>query len=753
MQARGAPTASLPDLRERLHALAPSAAKVRAPRPRPGLVSRPALVERARRGEPVVVLSAPAGYGKTTLLAEWTATEDRPVAWLTVTEGDNDLSTFVAYLVRALDEVDPWPAGTLAGLTAARAGGPTVLLPRLGRALLERPRSFVLALDDVHVLAGADSLSVLGVLVAHLPDGSQLALATRQDPPLARARLRAGRTLMELRAEDLALNGSEGAALLRDAGLRLDADVVDVVVTRTEGWPAGIYLAALAVRDQPDATLATQRFAGDHRLVADYLRDELLDGLPEDVVEFLTRTSVLEYLDGPGCDAVLEGTDSWKVLEGLAHSNLFVVPLDATGEQYRYHHLFADLLQAELRRREPELVPVLHRRAGELFAARGQPNLAVGHFRAAGAIDRAADVIWANIVFHLGIGRVTTVERWLASFSREELVASPTLALAMAWCCVSGRETRPLEDWLGVAQRCAPGTKMPDGTTIESAVALLEAVACLRGLTAMVESARVVVDLDPPDSPFRILARYIEGSGLLLLGHHEEARERFEEAARGTLVIPRTAAAALAQLGLLAAGTGEWDVAEEQVDRALAILAEHHLHELSLMAGVLAASALVRAHRGDRDGARRHSNHGRRLVSQLNHSADWLAIEARVVLARTELLLGDPDAARVLTREARDLCRRLSDSGILPERIADVSHAIDSTVQAESELRADPITTAELRVLAYLPTHLSFQAMAEDLFVSRNTVKTQAISIYRKLGVSSRGDAVARARELGLLES
>ena len=277
--------ASPPDLRERLHALAPSPAKVRAPRPRPGLVPRPALVERARKGEPVVVLSAPAGYGKTTLLAEWAAAEDRPVAWLTVTAGDNDLATFVAYLVRALDEVDPFGPETLAGLTVARPAGPTVVLPRLGRALLERPRPFVLALDDVHLLTDADSLSALGVLIAHLPDGSQLALATRQDPPLARARLRARRTLMELRAEDLALSGSEGAALLRDARLQLDADVVDDVVTRTEGWPAGIYLAALAARDQPDAVRAMQRFAGDHLLVAEYLRGELLDGLPEDVVD------------------------------------------------------------------------------------------------------------------------------------------------------------------------------------------------------------------------------------------------------------------------------------------------------------------------------------------------------------------------------------------------------------------------------------------------------------------------------------
>jgi LuxR family maltose regulon positive regulatory protein len=748
--ARGAPP---PDLRQRLHALAPSPAKVRAPHPRPGLVPRPALVERLRSGEPVVVLSAPAGYGKTTLLAEWTEAEDRPVAWLTITEGDNDVATFVAYLVRALDEVDPWPTETLAGFTAARTAGPTVLLPRLGRALLGRPRPFVLALDDVHLLTGPDVLTALGVLVAHLPEGSQLALATRQDPPLARARLRARRTLMELRAEDLALSGPEGAAVLRDSGLQVDDDVAGAVVSRTEGWPAGIYLAALAARDQPDAALAAQRFAGDHRLVAEYLRDELLEGLPDELVEFLTRTSVLEYLDGAACDALLEGTGSWAVLEQLARSNLFVVPLDDAGEQFRYHHLFADLLQAELRRREPEQIPELHRRAGELFASRGQPNLAIRHLHRAGAIGRAADLVWANLVPQLGSGGNATVERWLALFSHDELVGEPALAVAMAWCCVSSRETRPLDEWLGLARRSPAGTCMPDGTPIEAAVALLQAIACERGLTPMVESAQRAFELDRDESRYRLIARYVEGSGLLLLGRGEEARPRLVEAAEGRLLIPRPAAAALAQLALLDAGLGDWDAAEVQIGRALAVIEEHHLGEVSLLAGVFAVSALVRAHRGDVTGARLHVNHARRLISFLNRFADWLAIEARVALARAELLIGHPAAARVLAREARDLATRLPDAGILPDRIAELFRTVDSTVQAESELRADPLTTAELRVLAYLPTHLSFQAMAEDLFVSRNTVKTQAISVYRKLGVSSRGDAVARARELGLLES
>jgi LuxR family maltose regulon positive regulatory protein len=745
-------TSSPPDLHDRLHALAPSPTKIRPPRPRPGLIPRPALVQRARAGEPVVVLSAPAGYGKTTLLTQWAEAETRPVAWLTITEGDNDLTTFVAYLARTLDGVDPWPTETLAGLIAARAAGP-VLLSRLGRALLERPRPFVLVIDDVHLLGDPDCLSVLGVLVSHLPEGAQLALASRQDPPLARARLRTRRTLMELRAPDLVLSGEEGAAVLRDAGLDVDGDTAGAVVARAEGWPAGVYLAALAARDQPDARAAAVRFAGDHRLVAEYLRGELIEGLPADVVEFLIRTSLLEYLDGPVCDAVLGRTGSWAVLEELAGSNLFVVPLDATGEQFRYHRLFADLLQAELHRREPELEAELHRRAGEVYEARGQHNLAVRHLHDAGETHRAAEIVWGNLVAYLGSGRETTIDRWLALFTRDELVHEPALVLAMAWACVSARETRPLDDWLDLARRDATDAPLPDGTPFAAAVALLEATGGQHGVSRMVESASRAAALDRPDSPFQIIAAYVGGSGLLLLGRPVEARERLEDAARGALIIPRPAAAAMAQLALLAAGSGDWEEAEATIARARGVVEEHHLGDVSLLAVVFAVSALVHARAGDTERARREAIRARRLVSLLNHFGLWLAIEARVVLGRTELLLGDPEAARVLAREARDLSNRLPDAGIVPDRIADLFRSIDSDVQAGSELRADPLTTAELRVLAYLPTHLSFQAMAEDLFVSRNTVKTQAIAIYRKLGVSSRGDAVARARDLGLLES
>lgn len=741
------------DLRARLESVAPSDLKLHVPPVRTGIVARSGLVDRARTGEPVVVISAPAGYGKTTLLSQWAEAEDRPFAWLSITEGDNDLTVLVAYLIRALDAVDPLPVETLAAFTAAGADGPTVLLPRLGRTLLERTRPFVLALDDVHLLSNAECLSALGVLAAHLPEGSQLALASRQDPPLARARLRAQRTLVEIGTEDLMFTPAEGAEALRDAGVKIDDAAADLLVERTEGWPAGIYLAALAVRDLDNAPDAATQFTGDHRLVAEFLRDELVDGLPDEVVEFLTRSSILDYLDGPGCDAVLDRSGSWAVLEELARSNLFVVPLDETGEKYRYHHLFADMLQVELRRREPELESVLHARASALFASRNQPNLAIEHARRAGDFTAAVALVWKYGPAMLGAGRSATVERWLAPFTPDDFKDYPTLAVIAAWCCVSTRETRPIAELIGVAARAGDEALLPDGTPVGVAVALLDAVACERGLRDMAESAARSRDLDRSDSFFRPTANYLEGSALLLLGQPAEARPRFDEAIRIGVMAPGVVAGSLAQMSLIAAGGEEWNEAEYLIGRAMALVDEHHLEQIVPQVLVFAVQAYVQAHRGDAVGARQTALHARRLLSLLNHLGVWLAVESRIVLARVELLLGDVEAARILTVEARDLLYRLREAGVVPARIDALHAEIESSAHAVSELSAAPLTTAELRVLSYLPTHLSFQAMAEDLFVSRNTVKTQAISIYRKLGVSSRSDAVERARDLGLVEA
>lgn len=746
---RGASASRRPD--QALRALAPFDAKLRVAEVRPGLVARPALVERLCAGPPVALISGPVGSGKTTLLAQWAAADERPFAWLTVTESDNDLAVLTAYLARALDSVNPLAPETLAGLSVRGADGTTVLLPRLGRALFEGDRPMVLVLDDVHLLTAPKCRSALAVLVAHLPPGSQLGLASRGDLWVPRARLRAQRDLVEIGPEQLALEPEEGAALVRLAGLDLDDESAASLVERTEGWAAGLYLAALALRDHPEPTRAASGFSGDDRVVADYLRHELLAMFPESLVQFLSRTSVLDELSGPLCDAVLESSGSQATLEELERSNLFVVPLDRTGDQFRYHHLFGELLRAELRHREPDLQPLLHGHASHWYEENGDTDGAVRHARLGGDIDRAAALIWRAAPSYLGAGRDLTVGRWLEAFNVDEMAAHPPLALAAAWCCVIAQRNEPIGQWVEMARRGDHQAPLPDGTPLGSAIALLEALMAERGLTSSVEAAALSYALDVDGSPFRSIACSTEGTGLRLLGAPEQARARLEDGVKCSAFIPGAISVCHAELALIAVDEGNWSDAERNVERALELMERNELSERPAQAIVLATSALVLAHRGASADARSAANRTRRLLSMLTFGMPWMGIEARLVLARAELIRGEVEAARMLVTESEELLRRFPDAGTLTDEQVKIAKSIHAA-SGEVGRGVVPLTSAELRVLRYLPTHLSFQAIAEELFVSRNTVKTQAIAIYRKLSVSSRGDAVSCATELGLLE-
>jgi len=746
---RDTPSAPRRDLT--LRALAPFDAKLRVAEIRPGLVARPALVNRLTSGPPVALITGPAGSGKTTLLAQWAETDPRPFAWLTVTESDNDLAVLTAYLARALDSIEPLTPESLAGLSVRGADATTVLLPRLGRALFEREGPMVLVLDDVHLLTSPKSRTALSVLVSHLPPGSQLGLASRGELSFPRARLRAQRDLVEIGPADLALAPAEGVELVRLAGLVLDDDSVTALVDRTEGWAAGLYLAALALRDNPAPAEAANGFSGDDRVVADYLRHELLTMFPEELVQFLSRTSVLEELSGPLCDAVLESSGSQAILEELERSNLFVVPLDRTADQFRYHHLFGDLLRSELRHREPGMQVVLHDRASRWYESNGEIEAAVRHARLAGDVERAAGLIWGACPLYLGTGRDPTVLHWLEPFALEEIAAHPALAVARAWCSIVAQRHDPVAQWVEMARRRDLEALLPDGRSLGATIALLEAMLGEKGLRQVADSAMYSYEHDLDGSPFRAISCTLEGTAFRLLGESDRARERLEEGVKLGAIVPGSASVCLAELALMAIDEDDWTEARRNIERGMETTLRNELYERPAQVIVFAVSARVLAHRGMAAEARRDANRARRLLSMLNYAMPWMAIEARLVLARTELTLGDVEAAKVLEGEAEELLRRYPDCGSLNDEREKVARAIQ-TAAGDVGRGLVPLTTAELRVLRYLPTHLSFQAIAEELFVSRNTVKTQAIAIYRKLGVSSRGEAVAHAVDVGLLD-
>ena len=366
------------------------ASRVVARQPAPGfradLVRRPQLVARLRqaRSATLVLLTAPAGYGKTTLLAEWASEDDRPFVWVRLVDGDNDPAWFVASVIDALDEMKETLGEVPERLGEPKVGASTILFSRPARAVRALRRPFVLVFDDVHVLRNRESLAALTAIIDQLPVGSQVTLASRTEPALRLGRRRAHRGLAELKQRDLAMTRSEGGDLLARMGLKLDPTDAASLVQRAEGWPVAVYLAGLSLRGQRDLGRAVARFTGDDRLVVDYLRDEFLAGLSRRKLEFLTRTSVLDTLAGPICDAVLERSGSAQVLRELARANTLLVPLDRSDHAYRYHPLFAEMLKAELRRREPESEPALHRRASAWYAESLDFSQAIEHSIAAG---------------------------------------------------------------------------------------------------------------------------------------------------------------------------------------------------------------------------------------------------------------------------------------------------------------------------------------------------------------------------------
>jgi len=730
----------------------PSEIKLRRPELRPGVVPRPDLTKRLDASDATVALVvAPPGYGKTTLVSQLTAGAEQPFAWLTVTEEDNDPSALLAYLALALDAVESLDPQTFAALAMSEADLVSIRLPRLGNVLANRSLPFVLVLDDVHLLHSSGSVAVLERLADQMPLGSQLVLAGRSDPPLSLPRMRANGDLLRIGPDSLAMSEPEAHMLLEHAGVELDGRTLESLVVQIEGWPAGLYLAAISLRESDNAAAAAERFAGHDRLVADYLRDEALRTFPGELREFLVRSSVLDRLSARVCDDVLERTDSARMLEKIDASNLFLVPLDRRGEWYRYHHLFRDMLGGELDHLDSSIRSALHARASRWWERHGDIDAALHHARAEGDIDRMSSLIWCNAPGYLSRGRAGTVTRWLEPFSPDEVATHPPLALAAAWWSLTAGDTASISHWTSLAER-GDDELLPDGTPLRSAVLLLHALAGTGGLTRVGDDAALAFELDRPDSPFRPMARFVEGSALRLLGQPQLARERLEDGARLSGVLhPAIHVHCLAHLGLLAMEDGDLSGGASQIDQAMREIDRYVLGERPAMALAYAVAALSDARRGQTADARAAAKHALWLLEKLAGIGAGLIADAGLSLARATLLLGDVSTSRMLVREAHRMVARHPDSGVLPDRLREVERMTNASTVPVG-LAATPLTPAEMRVLRYLPTHLSFEAIAEELIVSRNTVKTQAIAAYRKLGVTSRAEAVEQARELGLLD-
>jgi LuxR family maltose regulon positive regulatory protein len=726
------------------------------PLSREGLVRRPRLLTRLNDGRdtPLVAIVAPAGYGKTTLLTEWVQQDERPSTWLALEQWHNDPVLLTHEILVALEDLE-----LVYGHLAEVLGVPepdlaSTILPALANALEALDRPVVLVLDDAHAVTSASALLVLTTIAEHLPFGSQLILASRAHPALPLGRLRAHRALLELGAPDLAMTRSEAASLLRTARLRVASTDVDTLLERTEGWPAGLYLAALSSREDPDPSAALVRFAGSDHVVADYLRDEFLSELAGEDVDFLVDASIMERLSGPLCDAVLDRTGSVHILDRLASSSLPLEPADRTHEWYRCHRLLHDMLLGELRHTCPEREAHLHLRASAWHVEHGRLDCAIEHAIASGDIQVAGDLLWEHLPHYVTEGRNQLVQRWLGRFSPAELSQHPSLALTAAHSALALGNLRQAEHWgLVGASALARATTPPKVASLPTGVAVIEAAVGRHGVTPMRLHAARAYELEDDDSPWRSICCLFQGVADHLTGDRAQAREHLEDGIhRSAVSAPNVETLCLSQLAMITIEEGDWDCGIDLIARAVRQIERHGLSSYPTSALTFAVSADVRSHVGRVDEGKRDARRAAHLLTRLGDFIPWYEAETRIMLARAALRLADIGAARTLLAEASQLARRVPDAvlfgGWLDETWGLVDSAATTALAGSSTL-----TMAELRILRFLPTHLSFREIGSRLHVSTNTVKTQAHAVYRKLDVSSRSQAVSRAAEIGLLDT
>jgi LuxR family maltose regulon positive regulatory protein len=731
--------------------------KLTPPPLRQGTIQRTALVNRLRaaRGAAVTAVTAPPGYGKTTLLAEWASRDDRPLAWLSLDETDNDPVTLLTYLAAALDRVAPLDASVFHALSS-RGAPVRSMVARIGQSLAERGTPVVLVLDDVHLVKDRTAVDTLRAFAEQLPAESQVALASRRTPSLPLARLRAEGRLFEIGVEELRLTDKEAGALLRAAVVDLTPAEVVELNHHAEGWPAGLYLAALSLRATGGPRPAA-RFGGADRFVSDYFRLELLSSLPNRDVRFLTRTSLLDRMCGSLCDAVLETSGSAGELESLERSNLFLVPLDHERRWYRYHHLFRDMLRDELQRREPELVVSINTRAADWSEASGDPESAIAYADATGDRDRVVALVGAAAVPVYQSGRFATVERWLTRLDDAELLERhPAIAVLGAWMHALGGRPEAADRWADAVARSDVDVRMPDGSLSTSSwQALLRTVMCRDGVERMRADAQTALATIASGSTWRSYALLALGVSHVLAGDADGAdpilADVFELATVTSTI--DIASIALAQRSLLAADRGDWPAAEELALRARDIVHDARLDDYVASAMAFVASARSALRHSDWVRARDDMERAGRLVPQLTYALPWLAVQVRLELTRAHLSLADSAGAETLLTEVDELLARRPALGVLRWQASGLRAQLESVVRRPDGGWPATLTAAELRLLPLLTTHLSFREIAEHLCVSRNTVKTQAISVYRKLGVSSRSDAIVRATELDLIDT
>ncbi|MBO9624931.1 MAG: helix-turn-helix transcriptional regulator [Microbacterium sp.] len=710
-------------------------------------VRRSARIDALRGGASrIVTVTAPAGYGKTSFLAEWRQLDDRESAWITLSADDDDPATLLHLVAHACATFAPGAAAFTGPLSTADGGMLGRIAPALALALSRSIRPFVLFVDDLHELRGHASTDALAVVLGGVPEGSQVVLASRH-----RVAPSAGGALVgaegQIGAEDLRIDVAGAAGIAEAAGAEVDDATLSDWVDQCAGWATGLHMYALLHRNGRATSV------GDRAEIADYLYRECLRDLPDASRRLLLDTSILPVHLPDLCDHLLGRTDSAQVLRDLEERQLFVTA-DRRHHVYRLHPLFREYLQEELRLDSPDTASAMHLRASRWFQEHGQLPAAVDHAIAAGDLDAAAALVAAAAIHAYESGQVATLARWVEEIGDTALLTNPSAVVVATWLSLLAGTDAAAGKWGTLLDRLPDADERAHGINLVSAKAMVRAIMLRRGMTAALADAETAVAAEGLESPWRDPALQVLGSTLLHAGDEGRAVEVLEEAAHTADAHrnPATIVMCSVELALIDIEAGRWQAARGRVDVALRAIADGGIDGYVMCAYTHAAAALIELQSGDPVRGAQLLQQAMTERQRCMRAIPLISIPTRLLLALAHLRIDDAEGARMLLQEIDEMLPPAGDRGAIDRRIDAVRQALAAKEGAGGQAApSTALTVAEQRVLPYLQTHLTRPEIAERLFVSRHTVITQIASIFRKLGVSSRTDAVHRATALGLL--
>lgn len=732
------------------------ATKLHLPDPRPGLVSRPRLLERldAHPSGDVTLVCAPAGSGKTMLLAEWARSHRGVVAWVSLDDDDNDPARFWRYVTTALQRVRPrLPAQTASLQSGPQPAPARAVMTALVNALADVEDHVALVLDDYHVITTEDVHATVRLFLANLPASVRMIITSRAEPPLPLGRLRAEGRVTEVRAADLRFTVDEAAELLSTAvGPGLPAGTVATLQDRTEGWAAGLQLAALSLAGRSDIARLVDAFTGSHRYMLDYLTEEVLDRQPPELRTFLLETSVARQVSGPLCDAMTGRSDSQDLLEAIERANLFLVPLDDERRWWRYHHLFGDLLRARLSRERPERVRRLHGAASAWFEASGYIDDAIHHALAAADTMTAAALVERHFDVLLRRSEDTIVRRWIDALPADVVAGNPRLRLAEGFLAIHRADITAVGHAVAAAADLAAAERSVDATAgmlgdVGAAITVQRAaVAHLRGDAQRTRrlARQALTELGDGHWLLRSIAQWHLAAGAWLSGELAEAEEAFISWHDGHDEDPSVAVWGDYYLGRVQHARGHLRAAQRTYERALEVAAGAGSMATQNAGPALVGTAEVDYELGDLDRAQARVVDGLTRCRQLAHGQPLAA--GLVLLARIRHAGGDAAGAADALREADAVNISHGAVGLLnPARTARARMTLMSGSAAD-------VAHLLARTTRGVPDDVSYAREAEHLILARVLLADDAADQALDLLARLRAHALAQGRTTSVIE-